>query len=147
MKKSFSRFFPYCLLICLFFACSKQHFIDEPPGSQYPPVFDSYTEAGTAVSHYLQQAGQGEEFLQVDKILFLESGQQSYALVYYTSSNGHSNILYEKTYERGLVATGKVYKCSSNNCECLVLVEIRSNGTVTYDCSCANCTMTISPFE
>lgn len=134
------------LLFSTFMACQKTSSFDDPPTNQYPPVFGSQQEAGEAVSHYFQQAGQGEQLVQVENILFLESQNKTYALVYYQSSLGHSNILYQQEYQNGVATTGKTYKCSGTACNCLVQTTIGQSGDVSFDCSCSSCSMTINNF-
>jgi hypothetical protein len=146
MKKSLRHLALLSFLISSLVACQKTSGFDEPPGNQYPPVFNNAQEAGEAVSHYFRQAGLGEQLLQVENVLYLESQNKTYALVFYQSSFGHSNILYEKDYQNLPAPTGKTYKCTGSACDCKVLTNISSQGDVSFSCSCSSCTMSVNEF-
>jgi hypothetical protein len=131
-------------LFCFF---SKKTSFDDLTENNYPSVFASESDASNALTNYFIQSANGEQLLRITNIVYLESGNKTYALVYYESNQRTSNILFEKVYQGQDVVSGSHHQCSGTSCDCKVAASIGQNGEVSIGCSCTGCTMTVTDFN
>lgn len=121
--------------LCLFVivSCHKE---DKLPGIHNTAEIEKYTR------NFLDSSVTGEKLYTIENISYLYSNNKIYALVFYHSSNGHSNIVLE--YNAESYEPPKIIKCEDGSCNCKVVTTVNDNGSVKYDCSCSSCTMIIN---
>ncbi len=134
----------YLLIVLLaFLACTKN---PTESKSSRTDFFNNEKDAFKKVQQALQQHNPKEHLVHIDNITYIDASKKSYAFVFYRSTMGSSNIVFQLNQSPSARADGGVtsIKCDGDDCDCKVKTVISREGDVTVDCSCKSCTMLIN---
>lgn len=134
----------FLLLVLTAFACQKQ--TTQNPNPQIrPDFFSGQDDVNRTVALALDKEGQGAKLQKIQSISYLDSGENSWAILAYQTDRGNSNLVIKKeTVGDGSYKVSTI-KCDGASCDCLVRVVIGNDGGVTVGCNCSSCTMLINP--
>ena len=133
------KLFLFIVILC-FCACTKSG-TDYAAGSASKPFFKNADEVFSIVSQQVPKFHRGENLKTIDRISYLYSGKRAYAIVFYSSSHGSSNLVVRKDNVDDFAGGYTITKCNGSNCDCWVNAYISNDGNISISCSCSSCTM------
>lgn len=109
--------------------------------------FKDPNEITVLVKRTIQKLGLDGDFISIDRVSYLQSGKNSFAFVFYSSTKGSKSIVVKKETETNLVdGGGSVTVCQDGSCDCKVKAIINNDGTIDVGCSCSSCKMVTTTY-
>lgn len=132
-------------LIVALAGCSKQQ--EAIPSKAWDAFFGSGTDAEHTTQALVKKHSPEESLQAIDRISYLYSGNEAYALVFYRTDKDTTNLIIRKEYRNGVEVEMTSSKCDGRNCDCLVIANIGHDGSVSLRCNCSSCSIVTSQLE
>lgn len=134
----------YLIMLILFFiACNNKQIADKKTRTDF---FETEADAFKKVQNAIQKINNKEQLIRIDNITYIDGSKKTYAIVFFQSNMGSSNLAFEKTNNSTNDAGVTSIKCTGQYCDCKVHTTISREGDVAVKCSCQSCTMEIRQY-